>query len=198
MTEKEKQKAEISKEVKSSDLLKEPMEIGEVFVKSGMFKDIKTQAQAVVKILAGKEMGLSPFEAMNNLYIVNDKVGIMSNAMASIVKKSKKYDYFVKTLTDTECVIEFYMQNGEKKLIGESSFTFKDAAKAGLVNKDVWKAYPRNMLFARALSNGVRFYCPDASYGYCVEELKDIDVVPVQKTITITPEGDVKKEENNG
>ena len=193
----EKKKKDLVPKVEETiDELKQPMQIAQVFVESGMFKDIKTQSQAVVKILAGKEMGLSPFEAMNNLYIVNDKVGIMSNAMASIVKKSKKYDYNVKLLTDTECVIEFFSLNGEQKLLGESSFTFKDAAKAGLVNKEVWKSYPRNMLFARALSNGVRFYCPDASYGYCVEELRDVDVVPVQKTIELTEEGKVKEVDN--
>lgn len=186
-----KESKELSKELQAVDVLKEPMQIGEIFAKSGMFPDVKTQAEAVVKILAGKEMGLSPFESMNNLYIVNGKLSLMSNSMASIVKKSNKYDYTVKVLDDKECTIEFFSKNGDKELMGTSTFTFQDAAKAGLVNKEVWKSYPRNMLFARALSNGVRWFCPDASCGYTVEEMQDVVQEKEIKTIEIKPEGSV-------
>ena len=41
-------------ELQVIDELRQPMAIGEVFAKSGMFPDVKSQAQAVVKILAGK------------------------------------------------------------------------------------------------------------------------------------------------
>jgi hypothetical protein len=190
MTKKDEQDI-IPQELAIFESLKEPMAIGEVFAKSGMFPDIKTQAQAVVKILAGKEMGLTPFEAMNNLYIVNGKIAVMSNAMASIVKKGGKYDYKVDKLDDQECTLTFSRMNGEVKELGQSTFTFKDAAKAGLANKDVWKNYPRNMLFSRALANGVRWFCPDAACGYVVEELQDVAQVKEVKTIELKADGEV-------
>lgn len=172
--------------------LKQTMEIGQIFFESGMFKDIKTQSQAIVKIMAGKEIGLTPFESMNAFYIVNEKISLTSNAMATIVKKGGVYDYHVDKLDDQECCITFYKLNGEKTELGKSTFTIKDAAKATIVNKDVWKYYPRNMLFSRALSNGVKWFCPDSSRGYqTTEELQDItdvDVTPV-KTITMSEEG---------
>lgn len=172
------------------DGLKQTMEIGQVFFESAMFPDVKTQAQAVVKILAGKEIGLSAFESMNAFYIVNGKLALTANAMATIVKKGGKYDYSVEKLDDQECVLSFFVLNGEKRELGKSIFTFKDAAKAGLVNKDVWKNYPRNMLFARALANGVRWYCPDASRGYyTAEEVDDITDVKFTKTISLTDQG---------
>lgn len=190
MPEKEKEKPqEMSKELQAADFLREPMQIGEVFAKSGMFPDVKTQAQAVVKILAGKEMGLTPFESMNSIYIVNNKLAVMSNAMASIVKKGGKYDYKVMKLDDQECSLSFFRLNGEVKELGVSTFTFKDAARAGLANKDVWKNYPRNMLFSRALANGVRWFCPDAACGNVVEELTDIEPVHTTKVIELTHEG---------
>jgi DUF1365 family protein len=40
-------------------------------MKSGLFPDVKTASQAVVKILCGKELGLSPFQSMKDLYIIN-------------------------------------------------------------------------------------------------------------------------------
>lgn len=181
----------MSDEIQTYDELKQPMAIGEVFAKSGMFPDVKSQAQAVVKILAGKELGLSPFEAMGNLYLVNGKLSLTSKAMAGLIKKSKKYDYIIKKLDDTECILSFVKDDTE---IGISTFTFKDAAKAGLVNKDVWKNYPRNMLLARAISNGCRWFCPEIISGYySTEELEDLggEVIAPKTQITIDATGEV-------
>lgn len=162
--------------IMSKDLM-ETMSLGDIFVKSGMFNDIKSQSQAIVKILAGRELDLTPLQAMSNLYIVNGKIGLVSQLMASKIKSSSKYDYNVDELTNDICSITFFQgKNGERKEIGKAVFTKDDAIKCGLVNKDAFKNYPKNMLFARALSNGFRWYCPDALRinVYTQEELQDI------------------------
>ena len=165
------------------DELKQPMAIGEVFAKSGMFPDVKSQAQAVVKILAGKELGLSPFESMASVYVVNGRLALTAKAMSGLIKRSKKYDYVIKKLDDTECTVDITNADG---IVGSTTFTFKDAAKAGLVNKDNWKNYPKNMLFARALSNACRFYCPEVISGYhTTEELEDLSDAPVAPKTTV-------------
>jgi hypothetical protein len=180
-------------------ILAEPMQLGEVFMQSGMFTDIKSQAQAVVKILAGKELGLAPLEAMTNLYIVNGKVALQAKVIGALIKKSGKYDYTVEKLDESECIIAFYkIEEGKRTELGKSSFSIKDAAKAGIVNKEVWKAYPRNMLFARALSNGARWYTSDAFCGYSVEEMEaplpNSDAKPT--TVTLDAEtGEVTNDE---
>jgi hypothetical protein len=156
-----------------------------------MFPDIKSQAQATVKILAGKELGLSPFQSMKDLYLVSGKLPIQSNALAALVKAHKSHDYRVIEHTAELCKIEFF-QEGES--IGVSEFTIKDAAKSGIINKDVWKKFPKNMLFARALANGVRWFCPNVAIGWHVsEELEDVydtDNTP-KETITLTADGEV-------
>ena len=171
-------------------MLAEPMQLGEVFMASGMFKDIASQAQAVVKILAGRELGLAPLESMTNIYIVNGKVALQAKVISSLIKKNGKYDYKVEKLDETECTIAFYqIEGGNKVELGKSSFTIKDAAKAGVVNKEVWKSYPKNMLFARALTNGSKWYTPDAFCGYSVEEVET--PIATTSTIAITAEGEV-------
>ena len=176
------------KEMQTSNaFLSLPMELGKVFVQSGMFKDVKTQAEAVVKILAGREIGLSPIESMNSIYIVNGRTTVMSNVISSLIKKSKKYDYKIDVMTETECALTFYSIGEDKKLteLGKSTFTFRDAAKAGLVNKEVWKSYPRNMLFARALTNGSRWFTPDVYNGYDPEELRDLPKDITEETVVM-------------
>ncbi len=175
------------------EILKEPMALGNVFAQSGMFPDIKTQAQAVVKIMAGKELGLTPFQSLASIYPVNGRLCLSANAMASLIKKNKQYDYSIDNHDEKECTISFYKIKGEEhQPIGISTFTFKDAALAGLANKDNWKNYPKNMLFARALSNGARWYCPDAICGwYTMEEMQDIPSEPIKASVEITAQGEV-------
>lgn len=132
--------------------------IGKAMAASGAFNDIKTQSQALVKILAGQEMGMGPFAAMSNINIINGSPAVGGHIMAARVKASGKYDYQVVKWEKDICSIDFY-QNGKK--IGNSTFDKSDATAAGLLNKDNWRKFPRNMYFNRAISNGVRTYCPD-------------------------------------
>lgn len=155
--------------------------LGEVLARSGFFQDTKDAAQAIVKVLAGQEIGFGPVASMTGIYIVKGKVSLSANLMGAAVKRSGRYNYRVLELTDEAAEIEFY-EDG--KAIGRSRFTLDDAKKAGLNTSDNWRKYPRNMLFARALSNGVKWYCPDVTGGpaYTPDELgamvdEDGDVV---------------------
>lgn len=142
--------------------------IGKAMAESGYFSDARTAAQCAVKIMAGLEMGVGPFAAMTGVHIIQGKPAPGANLMASAVKSHPRYDYRVREMS-TECVrIEFF-DRGDS--IGVSEFTFEDARKAGTKNLD---KFARNMLFARAMSNGVRWYCPDVFNGttaYTPEEL---------------------------
>lgn len=141
--------------------------------KSGYFQDSQQQAQAVVKIMAGQEMGFGPFASMTGVYIIKGKPSIGANLMAAAVKGSGRYNYRVTEISDKACTIDFY--EGKEK-IGTSTFTIEDARRAETQNT---QKFPRNMLFARAMSNGVKWYCPDIFNGapvYTPEELgADVD-----------------------
>jgi hypothetical protein len=134
---------------------------------------------------------MTPFESMASIYMVSGRLALTAKAMASLIKKSANYDYKIEKLDETECVISFIQDIGGKEdILGKSTFTIKDAAKAGIVNGKNWQSYPRNMLFARALSNGVRWYCPEVISGYLtVEEVEDIEVSPKITTIEMSDDG---------
>jgi len=191
--EEKKEVVVVSKEM-SLTILQDMMPLCEVFVKSGIFEDVKDVAQAIVKVLAGREIGLTPLESMMNLYIVKNRVAASSKVISSLVKKSKVYDYKITKLDNEECNIEFvkYSAEGVAEVIGTSSFTIKDAARAGVVNGTNWKNYPRNMLFARAITNGARWFCPDVYSGYAEEELEGIMVDVKKDVVSIDIDGEVK------
>jgi hypothetical protein len=162
----------------------EIMNIGKAFAESGMFPDIKSAAQAVVKIQAGAEMGIPPFAAMSGIHIIQGKPTIGAGLMAANVKASNKYDYKVIEQTEKVCSIDFY--KGKEKL-GNSTFTIEEAKKAGTKNLD---KFPKNMLFARAISNGVKWYTPDVFSGpvYTPEEFdvvtQDINHTDIKEEVT--------------
>jgi hypothetical protein len=65
------------------------------FAESGMFTDVKSAAQAIVKIQAGQEIGIPPFASMTGIHIIQGKPTIGAGLIASRVKGSGKYDYRV-------------------------------------------------------------------------------------------------------
>lgn len=165
--------------------LADMMVIGKLFAESGMFVDSKNQAQAVVKIMAGAEIGIPAFAAMSGIHIIQGKPTIGAGLIAARVKGSGKYDYRVIEQTDKNCSIDFFQ--GDKK-IGNVAFSIDDAKRAGTKNLD---KFPKNMLFARAISNGVKWFCPDVFSGpvYVPEEMEvTIDVPHVDMTPTPQPE----------
>jgi hypothetical protein len=142
--------------------------LGNMLAQSGYFADAKDAAQCGVKGLAGLEMGFGAFASMSGIHLISGRPAIGANLMAARVKASGRYDYRVRDLTPTACTIEFF-QGSES--IGVSTFTIEDARKAGTKNLD---KFARNMLFARAMSNGVRWFTPDVFLGatvYTPEEL---------------------------
>lgn len=160
--------------------------LGSIFIKSGFFKDTADCHQAIVKILAGKELGLEPFAAMSAFNIIQGKVCLAANTLAMLIKRSGKYDYRVTKHTDAECVITI-LQNNEP--IGTADYSITQANKANLLGKTNWKMYPKDMLFARAISRAFRMHCPDVTTitVYTEDELEENPEPPKEeKHIVLT------------
>lgn len=177
---------QLSTEVNVDDLGR----LGKMLAMSGYFDTQRGDmnvaiAQMCTKVLAGRELGFGPFASANGIHIIKGKPVIGANLIAAAVKASGRYNYRVATMTDTECTINFMERMEDKWVgIGTSTFTAADAKKAGTGNMD---KFGRNMLFARAISNGVRWYCPDVFLGstvYVPGEL-DGDTTDVSDTIVL-------------
>ena len=69
--------------------------MAKTMAESGFFADIKQVAQAMVKIQAGRELGLPPFASMSGIHIVQGKPVLGANLIATMVKNSGRYDYRV-------------------------------------------------------------------------------------------------------
>lgn len=160
-----------------------------IAVRSGLFKDLKEEAQAVVKIMAGAEMGIGAVAALRGIDLVDGQMTFRAHLMAAMLKKSGKYDYRIRESTDERCAIEFFQQ---QESLGTHSFTMEQAKKAGLferrnrqgqVTRGPWQLYPEDMLYNRTMAKGARMFCPDIFIGavYDQDELGHLmDDEPVE------------------
>lgn len=156
--------------------LEDLQRLGNMCATSGFFQDARQLAQACVKIAAGAEYGLPPVVSMTGINVIKGRVTLSANVMAAIMKRA---GYKLKTRFDGEqsCTITVIDPDGEN--LGESSFSMDDARKAGL-GGDNWKKFPRNMLFARAVSNAARWFAPEVLTGAITpEELGEVEEPPV-------------------
>jgi hypothetical protein len=177
--------------------------MADIFVKSGYFDDVRDQAKGAVKIMAGQELGIGPIAAMRSVYVDHGQIGLSASLVAALIKRSGRYDYrVIPPWDDDNCELEFY-QDG--KAVGRYQLTWKqaqeskmhqqwDKATNGWKDKQTWKSYRRNMLFARCLTGGGRMYCPDVFLGpvYTPEELngaQDADYTVIEPTVKAEADG---------
>jgi len=161
----------------------EAYHVGTLVHGSGLFGDITKAEQAAIKVMAGAELGLGPIASTRGVDIIKGEVSLSAGLCAALVKRSDKYDYRIARWDDEACEIVFY-EHGEA-LNPPIKFDKSDAQRADLIrpNRDgspgAYQKYPRNMYFARAMTNGARLHCPDLFAGsvYTSEELGVVDAV---------------------
>ena len=156
-----------------------------LFAASGAFSDVRGQsaeegiAKAFVKIELGESMGFSPAESMTGIDIIQGRVAVGANLRAARMQ-SAGYTWPRMSLTDDGCTIPLNFkgqpmmaprldETGKEvrtaagEVIMEAvvvTYGKKDAERAGLLGKDNYKKNPRNMYFARAITNAQRWYAP--------------------------------------
>lgn len=161
-------------------------QVAKIFAESGMFSDAKGAAQCFVKIMAGAELGLPPFTAMNAFHVIQGKPVMTANTIAARLKSSGKYNYRIVEKSSAKCIIDFY--EGKDK-VHQEVWDAQRAGRAGVKNMD---KYPEAMLFARAITAGARAVAPDVvGQFYAPEELGvevDADGVIVNAPPVVVPE----------
>jgi hypothetical protein len=166
------------------------------FAKSGLF-GIKTVEQGVALMLIAQAEGLHPAVAARDYHIIQGRPALKSDALlARFQQAGGKVSWNV--YTDHEVSATLSHPVGGSVTV---AWTIAQAKAAGLTGKDVWKQYPRSMLRARVISEGIRAVYPGVSVGvYTVEEATDFDSKPETKEVAaevapmIQPKADPKAE----
>lgn len=177
--------------------LPDALALADVMARSGLFPDTSSAAQAVVKMLAGAEMGFGAIASMKGINIIDGVPSMGAHLMACKIKGSGKYDYRLHRCDREACDIEFFERRGAKmESVGRVSLTLKEAEASGwTVNKEGktkrnWATGPDDMLFARVISKGYRRFAPDLTGGvptYTPDEIVEVTDYTVNQAPVAAP-----------
>lgn len=150
--------------------LTEDIVVAGMLAKSGFFPNTQDAAQAFAKMRLGRELGIGQATSMRELYVVQGRLAMSATLIGALIRRTQVYDYKVPKLDAEGCIVDIY-KHGE--FIGRSQFMREDAEAAGLLGKENYKKWLRNMYLSRALSNAGRWYCPEIFVGgvYTPDEL---------------------------
>lgn len=137
--------------------------------KSGLF-GMKTPEQALALMLISQAEGRHPALAARDYDIIQGKVSKKSEAvLRDFLECGGKVEWH--EMSEEAAEATFSHPNGGKLDI---RWDMAMADRAGLSHKQNWKQYPRQMLRARCVSEGVRAVAPMATSGmYVPEEVQD-------------------------
>jgi hypothetical protein len=142
------------------------------------FKDIETPEQALMRLQAGLELGLSPIWAICNIMVVNGRPSVWGDAMLGLVLRHPECEDVIETVenegTENETAVCEVRRRGRVPVIRKFSIT--DVRRAGLDRKmqSVHGSYPARMRAMRARSWACRDAFADALRGLAVvEDVRD-------------------------
>lgn len=147
--------------------------IAERLHRSGVFSKFRTPEAAFAAIAFGVELGLSPVAAASSVHVVEGTPALSSRALQALIVGR---GYGLTWIDRSDVVAELEVSHparGSHRV----RYTIEDAKRAGLADRKMWKAMPRAMLTARALSEAVSSWCADVLGGavlYTEEEARDI------------------------
>jgi len=159
--------------------------MADAVAKSGLFKAFGTADRAFTMMMLAQAEGCHPMQALQRYDIIEGEKGPpkpakKSDAMlADFQQRGGKVGWDV--MSETEVRATFEAPGLTKPLT--VSWTIAMATKANLVNKYNWKNYPRAMLRARVISEGIRASMPGVVAGlYTPEEVQDFSPIPAGHT----------------
>lgn len=146
-------------------------QMAEVAAGSKMF-GFKNAQEAMAIMLLCQAENLHPAVAMRDYHVIQNRPTLKADAMLARFQQAGGTVNW-KEYTDEKVTGLFsHPQGGTLEL----SWTLAQAQAIGIANKDNWKNYPRAMLRARVISEGIRSVFPGCVVGvYTPEEVQDFE-----------------------
>jgi len=145
--------------------------MGLVAAKSKLF-GFKTPEEAMSIMLLCQAENMHPAVAMRDYHLIQGRPALKADAMLARFQQAGGTVNW-KVYTNEEVTGVFSHPAGGSL---EVSWTMAQAKSIGIANKDNWRNYPRAMLRARCLSEGIRSVYPGCVVGvYTPEEVQDFE-----------------------
>ncbi len=156
--------------------LDQQLSVAQIMLKSGILgTKFKTAEGVLGAVWYGKELGWSPVIACRYIDVIQGQPSVNAAGLQALAERAGGT---IKTLELTDKICRVKITRGTHE--DEFEYTWADATQAQLTGKDNWKKMPKDMLYARAVSRGVRRMFQDVIGGlYGAEEMRD--AAPIQQ-----------------
>lgn len=148
-------------------ILEETRKLCERLMQTPHYKKMGSEGIFAI-VQKARAVGVNPLDALNGgMYFVRGKVEMTSTMMNDLIRRKKHSITKDKNSDDKICIL-----HGKRIDNGDTwceSFSIEDAQKAGIYQNQ-WIKYPKDMMFARALSRLARQLFPDVIKGCYVEQ----------------------------
>jgi hypothetical protein len=152
--------------------------LAEIVMTSGLALGHRTKESVVVALQLGAELGFTPMQSLRTIAVLKGRPVPSADGCVAAVTASGHCDYFreVET-TDTYSTWETRRRGDAQPR--QFTFTIDDARRAGLTQREHWRAYPKRMLAARAKKYLAQDTYPDVIGGLLsAEEALDLPAAP--------------------
>lgn len=154
--------------------------ISQAVFKSGYFPDIKSAAQAFLRMKVGMELGLPEMASLRSVhYLEKSRDFVIMTRVLGAIAMNQGIRWKEIEKSKTACRLEIFKPGSNIPPV-KVSFTKEDAERAKLWHKNNFLAYPEEMLYWRCLSKGLRQFDPRIDMGYYTKEELE-DVTPFQE-----------------
>jgi len=152
-------------------------------VRSKLF-GAKDESQAMSLMLLAQAEGMHPMAAIQDFDIVQGRPARKTHSILARFQSAGGSVIWEEVNGLRACGVFSHKQGGSLRV----QWTFEQAKRVGLTEKDNWKNYPQAMLRARCIAEGIRAVFPGAIGGMLsVEEAQDIVIAPPKDMGMVTP-----------
>lgn len=173
-----------------SDPLSAIKTLGGAIFKSGIFGLDKPEQGEILAMQCLAERK-SPLELARTYHFIQGQLAIRSDALLAKFHQAGGTVVWIER-NDKKVVAEFKKWTSYAKIVADLDEYVTNGTAVGRDGKlkDNWRRWPRRMLTARAISEGVRLIAPECCFGvYVAEEIesKNLEVVPTTLAEIIPP-----------
>ncbi len=139
------------------------MRLSELFSKTVNRKTILlSESELAVLVMAGQELGFGPVGSVKGIHIMYGTMTYSAHIQAAVMQRG---GFRWEILEHDAKICRLKVWDPKGNVMGEPSFSMDDARTAKLLSNDMWKTYPKPMLFARAISRAQTECAPGTSGG---------------------------------
>jgi hypothetical protein len=152
--------------------------------KSGLF-GVRTPDQAMSLMLIAQAEGLHPAIAARDYHIIQGRPSLKSDALLARFQANGGKIEWVEYTDQAVAAKVSHPQGGTVEI----RWSYQMAERAGLTKNPTWRQYPRQMLRARVISEGVRAVFPGVAVGvYTSEEVQDMTISSSSTVVAAEPQ----------